>query len=168
MHGINSSLTCTFTGHRPEKLPWGDNEQDIRCIELKKKIYDTVEAVYRSGIRHYICGMAMGCDIFFAEAVITLRDEHPDITLEAAIPCETQAQNWPEKDRNRYYYIASQCDYETLLQHKYTADCMLKRNRYMVDNSSILIAVYDGSFGGTMYTVNYAQKQGLEIIRITP
>lgn len=168
MNGINSSLTCTFTGHRPEKLPWGDNEKDERCIELKEKIYDTVEAVYRAGIRHYICGMATGCDIFFAEAVIALRDEHPDITLEAAIPCETQAQSWAEKDRNRYYYIASQCDYETLLQHRYTADCMLKRNRYMVDNSSVLIAVYDGSFGGTMYTVNYAQKQGLEIIRIIP
>lgn len=168
MLGIISAHTCCFTGHRPEKLPWGNDEHDERCIALKEKIRDAVEAVYQSGIRHYICGMALGCDMFFSEAVIALRDEHPEITLEVAIPCETQSQYWSEEDRNRYYYIMAQCDYETLLQRHYSPDCMLKRNRYMVDNSSILIAVFDGSFGGTMYTFNYAKKRGLEVIHISP
>jgi len=161
-------ITCSFTGHRPEKLPWGDDETDPRCAALKRRIYDAAEAVYRAGIRHYICGMAQGCDLYFAEAVIELRSEHPDITLEAAIPCETQAKAWPERARNRYYYVASQCDYETLLQREYTPDCMAKRNNYMVDHSSVLIAVYDGTFGGTMQTLGYAKKLGKEIIQITP
>jgi uncharacterized phage-like protein YoqJ len=45
---------------------------------------------------------------------------------------------------------------------------MLKRNRYMVDHSSVLIAVFDGVLGGTMQTINYARKKGLEIIEIRP
>lgn len=160
------SLTCCFTGHRPEKLPWGNNEEDPRCVALKERIFDAAEAVYFGGIRHYICGMARGCDLYFCEAVIRLRDEHPDITLEAAIPCETQTNDWPEKERSRYFYLVAQCDDETLLQTSFTPDCMIKRNKYMVDNASILIAAYNGTFGGTMQTVNYAKASGLEIIEL--
>ena len=159
---------CCFTGHRPEKLPWGYDESDPRCVDLKEKLADTVRAVYEAGVRHFICGMAKGCDMYFAEAVITLRDECPGVTLEAAIPCESQADRWSPSERERYFYIIHQCDEETLVQREYTADCMLRRNRYMVDNASVLIAVYDGAHGGTMQTVNYAAKRGLEIIQLTP
>jgi len=163
-----TATTCCFTGYRPQKLPWGFNESDERCAALKRRIADAAEAVYRSGIRHYICGMAQGCDMFFCEAVLELRNYLPGITLEAAIPCETQAAAWPEHWRERYFRLVSQCDEETLVQRAYTTDCMIKRNRYMVDKSSVLIAVYDGSFGGTMQTVNYALSKGLEIIQLLP
>lgn len=162
------ATTCCFTGHRPNKLPWRHNEEDFRCIALKEKLQDVISALYFSGIRHYICGMALGCDTYFAEAVLSFRNEHEDITLEAAVPCPGQPDKWSESDRKRYNHIISECDYETLINQQYTKECYLDRNRYMVDNSSVLIAVFDGSFGGTMQTVNYAAKRGLEILRITP
>ena len=43
---------------------------------------------------------------------------------------------------------------------------MMRRNRYMVDNAAVLIAVYNGSPGGTRNTMLYAMRQGLEIIEI--
>ena len=55
--------TCCFTGHRSAKLPWGANENDPRCLRLKSDLADAVEAVYEGGVRHFICGMAEGCDI---------------------------------------------------------------------------------------------------------
>ena len=73
--------TCTFTGHRAEKLPWGYNENDPRCRRLKRTLYDTLEAVYESGFHRFICGMAEGCDLYFCEAVLALREDHPDIRL---------------------------------------------------------------------------------------
>jgi uncharacterized phage-like protein YoqJ len=160
--------TCCFSGYRPEKLPWGSDETDPRCLRLKEKIYDAVSAVYASGVRHYICGMALGCDMYFCETVLQLRDEHPDLTIEAALPCEDQAARWNEAQRSRYFNLVGQCDVETLISRKYTPDCMTRRNMYMVDRASVLIAVYDGRFGGTMHTVGYAQKQGLESIQIKP
>lgn len=165
---INPDNTCCFTGHRPEKLPWRYNEDDPRCKRLKIKLYDIVDALYFSGIRHFICGMAKGCDMFFAEAVLKLRKEHPEVSIEAAIPCLSQTINWKDKEIRRYNDIIMQCDYKTLVQKEYTKDCMLKRNKYMVDNSSVLVAVYDGKMGGTAYTVNYAQKRNLEIIEVYP
>lgn len=158
--------TCAFTGHRENKLPWGSNENDARCIALKEKIYDAVEAVYSAGIRHFICGMATGCDTYFCEAVIALRSEHPEITIEAAIPWEGQASRWNQAQRKRYYRLLAECDYHTLVQKHYTADCMMRRNRYMVDSSSVIIAVYNGSPGGTMRTLLYAMRRGIQIIEI--
>lgn len=160
--------SCSFTGHRPEKLPWKYEEDTPRAITLKERIFDVVEALYQSGLTHYICGMARGCDFYFAEAVLRLKEERPDITLEAALPFEGQSNRWPEQDRNRYFHLVSRCDYESLLQRTYTGDCMRRRNYYMVDNSAVLVAVYDGLFGGTMQTVNYAKKSGLEVVEIRP
>ncbi len=163
---MERSATCTFTGHRENKLPWRGDENDPRCLRLKQQIFDAAEAVYRSGVRHYICGMANGCDFYFAEAVLALRSEHPDVTLEAAIPCEGQSSRWSAALRRRYDRIAAECDYQTVIQKNYTPDCMLRRNRYMVDASSVLITAYNGSAGGTRSTLLYAMRQGLQIIEL--
>ena len=93
--------TCCFTGHRPEKLPWGWDEEDPRCRRLKEKLRDAVETAYEEGMRHFICGMARGCDFYFAEAVLDLRRRRPGVTLEAAIPCAGQSRRWSPAERQQ-------------------------------------------------------------------
>lgn len=100
--------------------------------------------------------------------IAELKKTYPDITLESAIPCETQAAKWNAAMRERYYGIAAQCDKETLLQTHYTPDCMDKRNRYMVDHADYIIAVWDGKPSGTGKTVMYAQSKGKVIIKVNP
>ena len=63
-------VSCSFTGHRPEKLPWGDTEADMRCGELKKWLLAAVQAAYEQGFRHFLCGMARGSDLGVCEAVL--------------------------------------------------------------------------------------------------
>lgn len=163
---MERASTCAFTGHRENKLPWRGNEADARCLRLKNCIFDAVEAVYQSGIRHYICGMANGCDLYFAEAVLLLRAEHPEVTLEAAIPCEGQSSRWTAAQRRQYDRLIQECDYCTVIQQHYSPDCMQRRNRYMVDAAAVLIAAYNGSPGGTRSTLLYAMRQGLQIIEL--
>ena len=158
--------TCCFTGHRPEKLPWGKNELDTRCLALKTRIRDVVDAAYAEGKRHFICGMARGCDFYFAEAVLALREEHPEVTLEAAIPCAEQSASWSASQRHRWEELISACDKRTVLQEQYTPDCMIRRNRYMVEHSSLVIAVYDGSDGGTRRTLEYAIREKVPFVDI--
>ena len=160
--------TCCFTGHRPAKLPWRFCEEDPRCADLKERLWDALESAYDIGMRHFICGMAMGCDLYFAEAVLRLRQLHGDVTLEAAIPCPSQADNWGRELRTRYDAILSACDLETMVQDRYTPSCMQRRDRYMVDRSALLIAVYDGLPGGTRYTVQYAMSRGVSIVDLPP
>lgn len=161
--------SCCFTGHRPEKLPWGSQENDPRCLALKRRLEQAVEEAYQAGARHFLCGMARGCDLYFAEAVLALRQRRGDLTLEGVRPCESQAHRWPAEDRRRYEAILDQCDYETLVQHQYDRQCMMRRNRYMVDRSGRIIAVYDGvPKGGTARTLAYALRQGLEVCILEP
>ncbi len=158
--------SCCFTGHRPTKLPWGFDESDERCEALKKRIRDAAETACEEGYTHFICGMAMGCDLYFAEAVLALKERFPAITLETAIPCLTQTDSWPEDQKQRYRRILAACDYETVVQEKYSRDCMQRRNRYMVDHASLLIAVHDGLPGGTRSTVLYAMRQKLMVVNL--
>ena len=155
--------SCCFTGHRPGKLPWKYNEADARCLALKRRMMDAVEAAYEEGYRHFLCGMAMGCDLYFCACVLALRERCPDVTVEAAIPCPTQAAEWPEAEQVRYRTLVRACDYETMVSDHYTRDCMQRRNRYLVDHASLLIAAYDGSAGGTRNTIQYALERGLQI-----
>lgn len=163
---MDSSISCCFTGHRDGKLPWRSDESDSRCTALKESIYDAVEAVYRGGKKHFICGMATGCDFYFCEAVLELRNCHPEVTLEAAIPFEHQSYGWSEAQRRRYDRLIAECDYHTVVQKDYSPDCYMRRNRYMVDSSSLLIAAYNGRPGGTMSTLLYAIRNGLEVIQL--
>lgn len=156
--------SCCFTGHRPGKLPWGYNEQDERCLALKRRIADAVEAAYEQGYRHFLCGMAQGCDLYFCECVLALRARQPDVTVEAAIPCPTQADAWPAAQRERYRHLVEACDMETLVSARYTPSCMQRRDRYMVDHASLLIAAFDGTAGGTRYTVEYAMRRGVSVV----
>ena len=161
---MDREKTCCFTGHRPDKLPWGEEESDPRCVRLKRAVAQAVEGAYVSGVRHFITGMARGIDLYCAEAVLALREAERDITLECARPCETQADSWPAGERERYRSILERCDYETLVQHHYDRFCMMRRNRYMVDRSGLLIAVYNGvPKGGTFQTLAYAMKKGLAV-----
>ena len=164
----DESRTCCFTGHRPDKLPWGMNEQDSRCATLKRSLERELELLYRRGFRRFISGMAMGCDLYFAEAVLALRQKYPDLTLEGAVPCPTQAQRWPEHLRRRWRDILDRCDLETVVQQNYDRWCMLRRDRYMVDRSAAVLAVFNGTPGGTQYTLNYAMDKKREILLLDP
>ena len=156
--------SCCFTGHRPTKLPWRYDEADPRCTALKRRMTDAVELAYEQGYRHFICGMAMGCDLYFCECVLALRERRPEVTIEAAIPCPTQADAWPEAQRARYRALVEACDFETMVSARYTSSCMQRRDRYMVDHASLLIAAFDGSAGGTRYTMEYAMRRGISVV----
>ena len=140
--------TCCFTGHRPEKLPWGYDERDPRCLALKARLDRAVEEAWEKGMRHFICGMAQGADFYFCEAALALRARRPGVTVEAAIPCEEQAARWPEADRERYFRLVEQCDYETMVQRHYDRGCMLRRNRYWWTARPCSLRCTTGPWGG--------------------
>ena len=164
MRGRQSA--CCFTGHRPGKLPWGNDESDPRCAALKRRLYAAAESAILEGTEHFICGMAEGCDLYFCEIVLSLKRRYPNVTLEAALPCPSQAEQWGAAARARYEALLSRCDYETMVSDRYSPGCMQRRNRYMVDHASLLIAAHDGVPGGTRSTIEYALRRGIDVVDI--
>ena len=156
-------MVCGFTGHRPEKLPWGDHEEDPRCKALKILLAREVEQAANNGARLFRCGMARGCDLYFAEAVLALRKQRPDLRLEAWLPCPGQADRWRDADRLRWERLIDACDGVRVVEPYYTDGCMLRRDKAMVDGVDELITVWDGSSGGTGWTVRYAKRLGKKL-----
>jgi uncharacterized phage-like protein YoqJ len=152
------------------KLPFGFYEDSPDCLRLKVRLYYEVDQMREAGVTTFLTGMAQGIDMLTAEIVldIKLTYSYDDVRLVAVVPYEGQADRWSKVYRDRYFHILAKADEVVTLNARYTDDCMLKRNRYMVDASSHLIAVYNGSGGGTKYTVDYAIKKGLDVIVINP
>ncbi len=157
----------SFTGYRPEKLPFF-GEDDPMCIDLKNRLSEQVDTLINDGADEFYSGMALGLDTWAAESVLEHRKTHPQIKLIAVLPCPEQADRWTDGDKARYKTILDKCDKTMTISPHYNKECMLKRNRALVELCDVLIAVYDGKRGGTQYTVNYAKKCGKKTIVIPP
>jgi uncharacterized phage-like protein YoqJ len=112
--------------------------------------------------------MARGFDTWAAETVCKLKSENQDIELFCAIPFPSQAKSWSSVDRQRWEAIKNCSDAENIVSPSYNKGCFHARNRYMVDNSDVVVCFYDGSKGGTAYTVDYALKNNKIVVRIHP
>ncbi len=168
MEDITAQTVC-FTGHRPQKLPWGFNENDVRCLAMKEVAKLEIEnAIINGGKKHFISGMALGFDMICAELVLELKKDYPFITLECAIPCKGQESKWSTDQQKRYHNIVKQADTTRCIYNHYIDGCMQERNRYMINNSSMVIALFNGKPGGTKITIDYAKQKGLEIVVIEP
>ena len=135
---------CAFTGHRPRKFPWGDNETDARCIALKKALAKEITKLVDAGYTDFLSGMAEGTDAWAALAVLALKKENPALKLHCVLPCEGQADEWSASARELYISILGRADEVVYVSREYSKNCMLKRNRYLVDHTSCLLAVYNG------------------------
>lgn len=149
---------CCFSGHR--RIPWATQRV------LKPLLRQTVEQLAGEGYRCFLCGGALGFDTLAAEAVLEVRHRLPDISLSLALPCPEQSLHWSEPDRQRYARIRALADEETLVSPAYSSFCMQKRNRFMVDHSSLLVCYQTQLRGGTAATVAYALQNGRRVINL--
>ena len=166
---IEVDQACTFSGHRPQKLPWRYDETAPACIALKEVLTDQIARLVNNGNIHFLSGMAEAVDTWSAEIVLALREKNPALKLHCILPCITQAEQWSVSSRERYFRILDQADSIIRVSRTYHKNCMLQRNHFMIHHSSTLLAVYNGEYrGGTASTVRYARKMGREILVIDP
>lgn len=159
--------TACFTGHRPNKLK-GYNVADNK--ELLWKIHFVcVDLIENKNVTTFINGLALGVDMWSAKIVIKLKEKYPHIKLISAIPCRNHSCKWNSKDKELWQEICDKSDDVVLVtDDDYKPYLMQVRNEWMVNNSDIVVAVWDGTKGGTGNCVNFSEKQSKEIIRITP
>ena len=161
--------TCAFTGHRPQNLPWQFNEADTNCLKLKQILNQQISQLAKNGFTDFLSGMALGSDTWAAEAVLNLRKKKPALKLHCILPCKTQAEKWPVSEQERYQKILAQADSIFFTSRNYHPNCMLERNRFMVEKARLLLAVYNGQpHSGTAAAVRHAQRLSCDIIIINP
>ena len=150
--------TCCFRGHRPEKLP---PEHSYEGRKIKTALYGKIERAVDNGYDHFIYGGCRGIDLWAAERIVKLKEYLP-LRLELAIPYRDHTDRWNILDKQRYYDIFSQVNIISTFGKYFPGSCQV-RNEYMIDKSSLLIAVWNGSPSRTKNRIDYAKSKGVEI-----
>lgn len=145
--------TCCFTGHRVLKNNF--NEEKLKKI---------IETAIEKGYKTFLTGMAIGFDLKACETLLNYKEK--GIEIVACIPCKGQEALFNKKQKQQYNNCLKNVDKKIYLNESYFEGCMQQRNRFMVDNSSLVIAYYYSAQGGTYHTVNYAERKKREIIFI--
>lgn len=151
-------FTCCFTGHRTiPKCEYNDIYQRLK-IEIIKLI-DT-------GYCYFSSGGALGFDTIAANMILELKQEYTHIKLILVLPCLEQTKGWTANDIAIYNDIKNRCDKQIYTTQSYFRGCMHKRNRYLVDHSTVCIAYLARHSGGTAFAVDYAKRQNINVINI--
>lgn len=149
---IDVDKTCAFTGHR-------DINEQLDAEFLTECLQEFID----SGYDTFLSGMARGFDLIAADAVLKLKEKNGHIKLIACVPCPEQSKYYPSEEKEKYDRILPLCDgVETVSAHYYNG-CMQRRDRFMVDNSSLLIAYSRTREGGTFYTLSYAISRNKKV-----
>lgn len=155
---IIKEQTACFTGHR--EIP------ALQLISLRRKLKRTIVSCIKDGYRFFGAGGALGFDTLAAKTVLDLKKDYPDIKLILVLPCLNQTRGWKDADVETYEKIKAQADKVVYTSEQYFRGCMQKRNRHLVDNSSLCISYLTSDSGGTAYTVDYAKANGLKVINL--
>jgi uncharacterized phage-like protein YoqJ len=153
-------MIVAFTGHRPDKLG-GYKLPNDTYIRVCQKIDAALREIKPEKV---ITGMALGIDQWAAMIAHKL-----SIPYLAAIPFEGQEKAWPEASQKIFRLLRKLASEEVIVSPGgYSPHKMQVRNEWMVDHCDVLIAVWDGTSGGTANCVAYAESVGKTIIRINP
>lgn len=150
------SAAVAFTGHRT---------YDGRADEALRQ---TIVACHARGAHTFLSGMAVGFDLAAAEAVLACRDELPALRLVAVVPFEGQQTRFPALDRARFERVLAAADETIVLSPVYHRGVYTVRNDFLVAHAAHLVAWFDGSPGGTHYTVHRAVRFGRRIDNLCP
>ena len=136
---------------------------------MKKNLENRIEEAIQKGYDTFLSGMALGFDMICTEIVLLFKHKYKNIKIVGVLPCRNQDAKWPESQKIRYRELLEQLDYIRCENDYYTGpQCMIERNHFMIDNSSLLIALFNGLPGGTKSTIEYAKSKGNNIVIIKP
>lgn len=120
----------------------------MQTIDLQMHLEAEIRKAIADGFSVFITGMARGVDIWAAEIVLQLRNEGQPIQLICAIPYEGFEMRWTAEWQQRYRAVIYAADDVNFVCVSRCRGCYHIRNRWLVDHSSRVIAVYSGQTGG--------------------
>lgn len=155
-------MKLCVTGHRPEKIGGYDPMNEVRVALRKEMRRVLVELAPELAIS----GMALGIDQDFVSVCIDLH-----IPFIAAVPFLGQESTWPTESQRIYFALLDRADKVVYVSEPGYANWKMDtRNKWMVDEvgeDGVVMAVWDGSPGGTGNCVRYAESRR-KIVKIDP
>ena len=149
------NITVAFTGHR------------TYCGEANSDLRQTILRLCEEGFTRFLCGMAWGFDLAAGEAVAEAKKHCSEIELVAVVPYDGFGGLFRGDDAEQYGRVMAAADEVVVVSEQGGDAAFRRRNDYLVDNASIVVAWFDGApRGGTAYTVRRARHSRLPIVNL--
>ena len=163
-------MKLVITGHRPDKM--GGYEKGFLKFAVSlamDKIRDKMPTVV-------IAGMALGWDLACAIATIKLRDEEEmPVELWAYVPFQGQEESkWKDAWMVEYQKALAKANHVVYVNDAVPADkgqavrWLQERNERMIDDGDKVLALHNGTKGGTYNCIQYANKMGRPVHNVWP
>lgn len=151
-------MIVAFTGHRPDKIGfWDPLHPDV--ARVRKALRD---GLAKNWPLYAISGMAQGVDTWAAEVCVEM-----DIPFIAALPCDGWGSQWSLPAQESYQALLKKAkEIVVVSSGPYKPWKLQRRNEYLVDHCNRLLAVFDGSPGGTYNCLVYAAEVKREVVRL--
>ena len=167
LNDVDSALSVSFSGHRPDRLPGKGDPNTPEAQKLVAALRERIESAIGRGKVYFLHGAMAGFDIFAAEQVIALKEQYPQIQLVTVAPYRThfytKEKCWTPDWVKRAKAVFELTDIGLSLENEYRSGIYYKRNDVLIEYSSELICYWDGGNGGTKYTHDKAESKGLTI-----
>ena len=155
----NPSQVCCFTGHRDISPAKEALLSPLLTLTLRNLLLDR-------GFTDYLCGGAVGFDMIAAEHFLALRDQYSVGKLHMVLPFPDYDDRWPPESRRRLSQLLEKADSVLYVADHAFPGIYYKRDRMLVNLSSLCVAYLTRAKGGTYYTVSYAYDGKKEIINL--
>ena len=140
---MKDNLCCAVIGQPPMRFPWGFDEEDAGCQDLKLALAQKIMELRQRGVTRFAVVADCGIGLYAGECVNALRQHDPDLMLFVVSHHEEQATKWTPDLRNRYFKLLEDCTMMELASHRKTLGCEYDAYRKIIDYADMVLAAYD-------------------------
>lgn len=159
--------TCAVLGQHPMRFPWGFDEKDCGCQDLKLALAQKIMELRQQGVTRFAVVADCGIGLYAGECVNALRQHDPSLMLFVVTPHEEQATKWAPYLRERYFKLLEDCTIMQLASHRKTPECEYDAYRKIIDYADMVLAVYDATTArgdAVDWAMEYAKERGLPMM----
>lgn len=137
--------TCAIIGQHPLRFPWGFDEEDDGCRDLKLELAQKIMELRQQGVTRFAVVADCGIGLYAGEIINIMRETDRSLMLFVVTPHEEQATKWASYLRDRYFDLLAKCSVmEAVSLHK-TETCQLDAYLRIIGYADFVLSVYDPS-----------------------
>ncbi len=142
--------TCTFFGHR----------QVHDTAQLSSKLFDTIlELIEERGVNLFFVGDSGSFDYLVLKVLRGLKKLYPQIEYYVVL-------SYLRPKSEYCLYTEEETIFPDVMTTAHPRFAIVKRNKWMLDSSDIVITYVNSVIGGAAAFAQKAEKKGVEIIRL--
>ena len=160
-------LTCAVLGQPPMRFPWGFDEEDSDCQDLKLELAQKIMELRQRGVTRFAVVADCGIGLYAGECVNALRQTDNELMLFVVTPHEEQATKWAPYLRERYFKLLEDCTIMEAASLRKTPDCEFEAYCKIIDYADMVLAAYDPTTArgdAADRAMGYAKERGLPVM----